>query len=58
MSDQTPRGTTGPGYDEHQNSPHKNHNHSDHSVAPDNSNNGDAGTTHGEGGRQHTQSGS
>lgn len=56
MGDQTPRGTTGPGYDEHQNTPHKNHNHSEHSVAPDNSNNGDAGTTHGEGGRQHTQS--
>lgn len=57
MSGETPRGTTGPGYDEHQNSPHKNHNHSDHAVQPDNQNTGSSGTTHGEGGRQHTEHG-
>lgn len=54
MSGETPRGVTGPGYDEHQSDPHKNHNHSDHQVAPDNSNDGSSGTTHGEGGRQHS----
>jgi hypothetical protein len=55
MGAQTPRGTTGPGYDEHQSDPHKNHNHSDHRVEGDNQNTGSSGTTHGEGGREHNQ---
>ena len=55
MSGETPRGPTGPGYDEHQLDPHKNHNHSDHQVQGDNQNTGSSGTTHGEGGRQHTE---